>query len=603
MLFRSREGGQGKNGIGIVYEAYIYAHVSISLTFMQKCFILMITMIDKGSKRGYLKVRKGYTPMGQPRGKGIRKKKKKEKVAQTLAAEQLELKKAREEKLLEALKPLPDISKFDEIFKHDDEVSDLTKACLLKFRPFRNENKQELIWTSSQIKIIDAIINRSCEGKKRIHIMASTQVGKSCSVAAGALMAVAFLPEKWALVAGTTKQARIIMKYIISYATDNELFVKQLEIPKGKVERLKRELNKNALTFKNGGRIEIFTAQVREGVHGDDNKGITGVMGFGAPNIICDESALIPDKKFVLIMRMLGGHKDNFLVQIGNPFERNHFLDAFKSPDYAKITLDYKKALKEGRYTPEFIREMQKADPELFEILYACKFPSETDELAGKWRPLITQDQLKQCIEKPADDIGRGFGTKILGVDLAGGGYNYNVGVVRTRNYARVLFKKRKVKTPFLANYLLDLIEEEKINPYNVNLDKQGVGHGLYEILSVRGFQGTNVGVRANDPVTFVNKRAENYYRLYQWLMGGGKLSAANYKDWFQLTKIFIRIRNGKLIVMSKAEAQSRGIMSPDVADALMLTFDDCVNYNADVDESTPYKPHTSRRPPSAMAV
>ena len=513
--------------------------------------------------------------------------------------------KEREQMILDNIKPLPDISKFNlkTLAKDNSDITDLTKYMLMKFPVFRNESLIPIEWTPHQIRIINAILNRQEKGKRRVHIMASTQYGKSAAVAAGVLLRVIFLPEKWAIVAGTTQQAQIIMRYIIMFATDNPEFAKQLEISKGSsIDRLKRERSKKALTFNNGGRVEVLSAQIKEGIMEETStRGVTGVMGQGSPNVICDEAALIPDKKFVLIMRMLGGHKDNFLVKIGNPFERNHFLDSYKSREYAKITIDYKIALREGRYTRPYIEEMRKADPELFQILYACEFPPEVDELEGKWQPLMSEEQVRACIEQPTDEINRVGGTKLLGIDLSGTGGDYNVGVLRTRNYARVLFKKRLVKTQFLASYILDYIDEEKINPFNVNIDSQGVGHGLYDILSVRGINGTNVGVRAKDSITFSNLRAELYYRARQWLLGGAKLSAANYRDWLQITKIYIRIRNGKLVVMSKQEARSRGIPSPDAFDALALTFADCVANNDEVANFE--EEQRESKPPSAMAV
>ena len=175
-------------------------------------------------------------------------------------------------------------------------ISDTTKLLLMYFHPFRNENLEEIQWAPFQLTIIDAIVNRSYKGKKRIHIMCATQSGKSVAVAAGVLIRAALLPEKWAIVAGTTKQARIIMQYIINFATDNPLFCQELEMEKNALERLKRERSKNVLTFKKGGRIQILSAEIREGEKSlSSSRGKTGIMGQGSPNVICDEAGLIPD--------------------------------------------------------------------------------------------------------------------------------------------------------------------------------------------------------------------------------------------------------------------------------------------------------------------
>jgi hypothetical protein len=47
-------------------------------------------------------------------------------------------------------------------------------------------------------------------------------------------------------------------------------------------------------------------------------------MGFGAPNLALDESALMDDDIYATAIRMVGGTKGHFVVEIGNPFRRNH---------------------------------------------------------------------------------------------------------------------------------------------------------------------------------------------------------------------------------------------------------------------------------------
>ena len=53
---------------------------------------------------------------------------------------------------------------------------------------------------------------------------------------------------------------------------------------------------------------------------------IDGVLVHNSPNIVLDESSLIDDDIYAKIKRMLGGHEDNFIFEIGNPFHRNHFF-------------------------------------------------------------------------------------------------------------------------------------------------------------------------------------------------------------------------------------------------------------------------------------
>ena len=47
------------------------------------------------------------------------------------------------------------------------------------------------------------------------------------------------------------------------------------------------------------------------------------------------------------------------------------------------------------------------------------------------------------------------------------------------------------------------------------------------------------------------------------------------HKEWYQLSQIKYKVRDssGKLMIMPKDEMRKQGIESPDVADALALTF------------------------------
>jgi hypothetical protein len=166
--------------------------------------------------------------------------------------------------------------------------------------------------------------------------MTHTRYGKSASVGSAVAVRASVKPEKWAIVAGTKEKARIIMDYIINYVLDDPILASQLTIDVP-LERLRRERSRDRLTFARRGEIRIYSADSR-------NRQELGnsLMGFGAPNVVEDESALIDDDVHSKVMRMLGDNSaDNFLVKIGNPFRRNHFLKSFESDRYYKAFIDY----------------------------------------------------------------------------------------------------------------------------------------------------------------------------------------------------------------------------------------------------------------------
>ena len=109
----------------------------------------------------------------------------------------------------------------------------------------------------------------------------------------------------------------------------------------------------------------------------------------------------------------------------------------------------------------------------------------------------------------------------------------------------------------------------------NIFIDSIGVGKGLYDRLREQKMSVSEVkgSERAEDDVQFINKRAENYWLLRQWVKQGGTLS--DDPNWVQLMDIKYKAQDssGKLLIQSKDEQRREGIDSPDVADALSLTF------------------------------
>jgi hypothetical protein len=378
-------------------------------------------------------------------------------------------------------------------------------------------------------------------------------------------------PEKWAIVAGKKEKAAIIISYAIGHIFDNEHFRARFIVAKGESEEeIRRYRKKDKINFDLGkgrlGEIYITTAP--------------DAMGFGAPNVIEDESALISENDHALVMRMLGDQTENFLCKVGNPWESEHFRKSFADPQYKKILINYTQAVREGRLKPAYIDEMKKQP--FFDVLYECNFPKSDIMDEKGWVPLFTKDELDRAMIENAT----GFGINKLGVDVAGGGRNFSVIVQRRTNFAKKIHKSNNPDTMSLAETIIGLardpIKERKylIRPEDIFIDSIGIGKGLYDILSrnIPGVYGINVGSEPTDiqeKEKFVNLRAELYWKLRDWILQGGKLEKDD--DWNQLLKIKYKVKlegtKGKMQIISKEELAKQGIPSPDLADALALTF------------------------------
>lgn len=435
---------------------------------------------------------------------------------------------------------------------------------LLNFYRFEDDAGEIINWTPAQIEIIDCILHRSApDAKKRIQIIACTQYGKSLAVAAGTVIRASIMPEKWAIVAGTTEKAQIIMEYVIMLTLNNGIVRRQLD-PATPLDRLRMKRSTNRLVFKRKGEVRVYSAEAK--IVFETSKSL---MGFGAPNVIEDEAALIGDVLQATVMRMLGGTQDNFLIKIGNPFNRGHFLKTWKSGNYYRIFIDYQRALAEGRYSQAFIDEMMQEA--LFDILYQCLFPGEESMTLRGWLPLLTEEE----VERAFVDEDEPFGGSRLGNDVAGGGRNYSVIVQRAYNLAKKIYKDREPDTMIFTGIIMQKKKDLLVRGEDIFIDKVGIGKGCYDRARElnRKINGVSGGAEPLEKTRYANLRAEMYWRCREWILRGGKLLKDD--DWYELNKIKYKIADssGKIRIMSKEEMLKEGIDSPDVADSLAMTF------------------------------
>lgn len=472
---------------------------------------------------------------------------------------------------------------------------------------FRNEAGlgHGTILTPTQVLIIDIIAKRRYP---RTQLILPTQYGKSMAVADGVLLRIATHKEKWAIVAPTEDKARIIMDYIIDRIFDDVVFSEQLEFKASK-EKLKQERSKTRIVFREGGEVRVYSGNA-----GNTRQTKSALMGFGAPNIILDEAGQIGDELYATVKRMVGGSEGtasgSFLLEIGNPVYRNHFHRTWFGDRYKKIYVNDEQALAEGRYTEDFLLEMQ--DEAGYDWMYRCLFPDAEEILANGYRRLLSdlviddamRDQLphweyrrdpetKEVLHNKwghaiIDDEG------LLGIDVAGGGKNKTKLVLRFPKY-NIAWVAKTLDTDDLdivADEAEKLIREWNISDWRTVVDAGGLGHGLPAILKKRGYLVKAIHFGEKDtkhngqiifkvPQGFVNIRAWMYWEGRKWLIKEGgtllrddgflELKLVNYKQNSSLnTQI-----EPKLEMIKRLAKEGKKVESPDTADAFVLTFVD----------------------------
>ena len=113
-----------------------------------------------------------------------------------------------------------------------------------------------------------------------------------------------------------------------------------------------------------------------------------------------------------------------------------------------------------------------------------------------------------------------------------------------------------------------------------INVDAGGVGESPAIYLLKNGYPCNRImfGSSAADTNKFANLRAEMWGRMRDWLDSGGCIP--NDEDLIaDLTGLEYDVTTkGQIILEKKKDMKKRGLASPDIADALALTFSVRVN-------------------------
>lgn len=393
----------------------------------------------------------------------------------------------------------------------------------------------------------------------RVQILTSTQYGKSLVVALACVVISCIQDEVVCVLAPTKEKAKQIMRYYIEHIGDNILFRAQLE-KETRLERLRQEESKERIILRNGGGIFILSTN-----EGDSKKKIEAAMGSGAKITILDEAALISDETEATVFRMIAGKgAEAFYCKIGNPFYLNHFNKSWEDARYFKVFIDYLQALKEGRYTEEFILEAR--GKPLFDVLFECKFPDRDEIDALGYRYLFKKEMLEAAYIEEAPE---GIGSRRLGIDVGRGGDESDF-VIRYDNFLMLESENGSKDT------MTQVTEAERIGGDEIMVDDIGVGSGVTDRLAEKGLnvRGIRVGETATNPDRYANIRAENAFLLREWIIGGGKI--VKHPNWNQLLEIkYKENSSGRLQLEPKADMKKRGFKSPNTFDAACLTFAD----------------------------
>ena len=160
----------------------------------------------------------------------------------------------------------------------------------------------------------------------------------------------------------------------------------------------------------------------------------------------------------------------------------------------------------------------------------------------------------------------------IIGIDPARGGMDSTVIAVRRGRDIVTIRRYKGDDTMATVGHVIDAIEEYR--PALTVIDEGGLGYGILDRLNEQRYKvrGVNFAWKAKNPAAYVNKRAEIWGMMKDWLKTASIPQDRLLKS--DLTSPTKKPNSaGAIGLESKKDMRARGLASPDAADAIAVTF------------------------------
>lgn len=302
------------------------------------------------------------------------------------------------------------------------------------------------------------------------------------------------------------------------------------------------------------------------------------LSGVHADHVLAlvDEASGVDDPIFEAAQGIFSS-PNAFLLMISNPTKRNGYF--FRSHHASRA--DWQCLQFSSAESPVVDKELvlkyadDGTESDKYRINVLGLFPKEDAIDDKSYVQLINEKTLN--FQNPPQVSYR---DPVLGIDPSGEGDNETVYAIRDNFYLQIVGTETESTSKSIARSAMTLAEKFRVVPRNIVVDSFGTGAdvGKELALAVR-WAVTTVNVVEKpeddrDAEEFVNKRAEMYWKMKQWLEKGGVI-VEHKKLREQLLSIrFRRTENGgKIQIMPKKEMRRLGIPSPDHADAAAMTF------------------------------
>ncbi len=295
------------------------------------------------------------------------------------------------------------------------------------------------------------------------------------------------------------------------------------------------------------------------------------LQGFHAQNIlfVIDEASGVADSVFQAAEGALSTRSAR-VVMAGNPTQvSGYFHRAFHADRNLWTTLHFS-CLDSPLTDPHYARTMAAKygpDSDICRVRVLGEFPRAG--LCG----LISPELADTAATRTLTEASCAHAPVVFGLDVARFGDDASVLVLRQGLHCRVLGRWQGLDTMRVAD--LTARFEAELAPAGMFIDAGAMGPGVIDRLRQLGRRPIEVhfGGKALRDDRFVNRRAEMWAGIRDWLLAGGALPPCPELKQDVSGPEYFFDPAGRLGLERKEDMKRRGLPSPDHGDALALTF------------------------------
>lgn len=285
--------------------------------------------------------------------------------------------------------------------------------------------------------------------------------------------------------------------------------------------------------------------------------------------VALDEFAQIKQELWGEVIRPQLADRKGWAVFVGTPKGQNQFYEM------------YQRAVNDASWFSCLYRASETDVLEEAELEEMCKDMTDIeyrqemlcDFTASASNVLITIDMVEQAIKQHYTEVQVRGMADVLGVDVARFGDDRST-IFRRKGL--VAYKPKVFKGMDNMEFASVVIQEiNEVKPSAVFIDA-GQGQGVIDRIRQLGYANiieVPFGSSASDKTRYANKRAEMYYLTREWLTNGGSIpDIPELKN--ELTVCEYKFdQAGRMKLEPKEQIKEKLGKSPDLADALVLTF------------------------------